>query len=405
MEEFGKILKEWLIDIGISPQLALWMRGIMIILFVILISIAANYIAKKIILAINSRIVKRTHTLWNRILFRKKVFSKLSHVISALVFYFSAKIVLSYYPSYMNLVQSASFIYITIIGMVVANSFMNASHEIYLHLPESKNRPIKGYIQVIKILIYFIGSIFILSIIIGKSPMALLAGFGAVAAILLVVFKDTITAFVSSIQLTSNEMLKPDDKIIMPKYNVDGDVMEIAMNTVKIRNFDQTILTISTNTLMLEPFTNVRGMIDSGSRLIRRSFFLDMKSIQLMSKDEGSQIAKKHFGKNILFNTSIEVIPEEMITNVSLLKKYIESYLKETPVILQEMKFIIRLLQPTDKGVPLEINAFCSITDDEAFENLISEITEHILAVIELFELHIFQSPSPIGTHSHFIVE
>ena len=405
LDDAGRFVIDWLMNIGLSHHYAILLRGIIIFLLVIISSIVANFIAKRIIISINSRIVKSTNNVWNKVLFKKKVFYKLSHFVSALIFYFSAHITLKYYPSYKILVQSASFIYMIIAGMVVTLSFINVSHSLYLQLSDAKSRPIKGYVQLVKIIIYFVSSILILSILIGKSPMTLLAGFGALAAVLLIVFKDSINAFSSSIQLSSNHMLKPGDKMIMPKYNIDGEVMEISMNIVKVKNSDNTIATISTNTLMAEPFTNFKGIYESGSRLIKRSFFIDLKTIHFLDKDELLKLKQNKFIPFEKISESIENAEETPKTNLSLFRNYIEYYLKNSTSIHQGYKFIIHHLQPTDKGVPVEICAYCTITKDEEYELFVSEITEHILAIVSEFELKIFQSPSPEQYHSHSLHE
>ena len=396
MQEIGIEIKQWLMDLGLTLHYAILVRGAIIILSVILLSIIANFIAKKIIILINSRIIKKTKNEWNTILFRRKVFSKLSHIISALVFYFAAHFTLRYYPSYMMIVKSAALTYMIVVGLIVINSFINAAHDIYSQLPYAKNRPIKGYIQLVKIIIYFIGGILILSVMIGKSPITLLAGLGALAAVLLVVFKDTITGFVSSIQLSSNKMLNPGDYMVMPKYNIDGEVMEISLSTVKIRNYDQTITTIATHTLIAEPFTNLKGIIESGNRLIKRSVFIDIKTVRFYSVEMLDKIKENEhlrlFLKNNLDESSFS---DKQLTNLGIFRKYLEFYLKQIPEIKTDMEFSVRHLQPTDKGIQTEIYLFCNAKNNAEFDNILSGIFEHILAIINEFGLKIFQSPSP----------
>ncbi len=397
MHEIGIAVKQWLIDTGLDPHNAILVRGAIAIISVILASIIANFVTKKIINAINSRVVKRTKNEWNTFLYRRKAFSKLSHIVSALVFYYAAHFTLRYYPSYMAIVKSAALTYMIVVGMIIINAFINAAHDIYSRMPYAKSRPIKGYIQLVKIIIYFIGGILILSVIIGKSPTTLLAGLGALAAVLLVVFKDTLTGFVASVQLSSNNMLKPGDYMIMPKYNIDGEVTEISLSTVKIRNYDQTITTIATHTLIVEPFTNLKGVIESGNRMIRRSIFIDIKTVRFCT-DEMLEKIKKSGQLKIFLDNNPDITStgsEIQLTNLSIFRKYLEFYLKQIPTIKPGLGFSVRHLQPTEKGIPTEIFTFCSHTKDVDYDNLLSELSEHILAIIKVFGLRVFQSPSP----------
>jgi len=306
----------------------------------------------------------------------------------------------------MMIVESASLTYMIVVGLVVINAFINAAHDIYAQLPYAKNRPIKGYIQLVKIIIYFIGGILILSVIIGKSPITLFAGLGALAAVLLVVFKDTITGFVASIQLSSNNMLKPGDYMVMPKYNIDGEVIEISLSTVKVRNYDQTITSISTHTLIAEPFTNLKGIIESGNRLIRRSIFIDIKTVRFCSDEMLDKIKENEHLKMFLENNfDSSSFSDKQLTNLGIFRKYLEYYLKQIPKIKTDMDFSVRHLQPTDKGIQTEIYAFYNENNIAEFDNVLSDIFEHILAIINEFGLKIFQSPSPEQYHSHSLHE
>ena len=288
------------------------------------------------------------------------------------------------------------------------SSFLSGLHDIYYTLPISKNRPISGYIQLVKIIFYFIGGILILSILFDKELGYFFTGLGAFAAVLLLVFKDTILGFVSSIQLSANNMVKPGDWISMPKQNTDGIVLEINLTTVKIQNWDKTISTIPTYSLISESFNNWKGMEESGGRRIKRHLNIDMKSIKFCDdeliqkfmkikllnkylKEKIQEITIENQKKNISSSDNLNL---RHLTNIGIFRKYIEEYLSNHPKIHNNMTFLIRQLQPTERGIPLEIYVFSKDQEWVAYEALQSDIFDHLLAILPEFELRVFQNPT-----------
>ncbi len=407
----GLKLKELLINWGLSNQYASLTKSAIIIIFIIILAFLAYVITNKILFRIIRGLVKKTKYSWDDIVFQQKVFKRLSHLVPAIIIYYFAEIGLSDFPDTAALVQSVTYIYMIFVGMLVLDAFLNALHEAYQTLPISNERPIKGYIQSIKIIIYAFGVIFILSVILGKSPGTLLASLGAIAAILLLVFKDTILGFVSSIQLSANQMVKPGDWITMPSRNADGTVMEITLNTVKVQNFDKTIVTVPTYALISESFQNWKGMEESGGRRIARSLHVDLKSItfcdaKMLDKFKKIKLIQKYIEEKQTeieeYNKQLNIddndrVSRRNLTNVGVFRKYVEIYLENHPRIHSSSSgytLIVRHLQPTEKGLPIQIYCFSKEQAWAVYEQIQADIFDHILAVASEFELSIFQNPS-----------
>jgi miniconductance mechanosensitive channel len=401
-------IKEILHGWGIEESLAHILNITFSVLIILLIAFIADLVTKKIILSSIARIVKKTENTWDDIILERKVFDKLSHFAPALTIYYLIGYLFLDFPKVAGIIQDGVLIAMVIIALMVINSFLKALHEIYLTLDIAKDRSIKGYIQVAHILFYSIGLILILSIIIGKSPVTLLAGLGAMAAVLILVFKDTIQGFMASIQLSANDMLKIGDWITMPKYNADGKVTEITLNTVKVQNGDKTISTIPTYSLVTDSFNNWRGMEEAGVRRIKRYVNIDMRSVKFCTPEMLEKFKKIKLLKIYIeerqkeintFNSENSVdetiaINGRRMTNLGVFRKYLEVYLKHHPLIHQELTFIIRHLQPTEVGIPIEILVFCKDNQLDVYENVQADIFDHILAAIPEFDLRVFQNPS-----------
>ena len=387
-------LELWLLNHGINETFAqLFKVGISLAVMIIL-ALIADFITQKIFLVSMARMAKRTKTEWDDLLIKHKFFHKLSHLAPALVVYLTIGIALyDYSPKLTLFIQALTKIYMIFIVLLVFNAFLNAVHEIYQGLPFAKNRPIKGYLQVVKILIYFFGGIVIVSIIINKNPASLLVGLGASAAVLMLVFKDTILGLVASIQLSANNLLKPGDWIEMPGRNIDGEVIEITLNTVKVQNSDRTINTIPTYALVTESFQNWRGMEESNGRRIRRSVLIDMKSIKFCTPEMIERYKMipilKDIDKLLIRSQNDNYRP----TNFGVFRKYIEFYLKQHPLINQQTTILVRHRQPTEHGIPMEVYCYSSEKNLYAYEEIQSDIFDHIIAFAHEFDIRIFQIP------------
>src|SRR6056297_751404 len=408
---FGLKLKELLLSLGLPESYASVIKIILIVLIVLFLSWLAYFIAKKILIHAINKIVRNTRNKWDNIIFNRKVLNRIAHLAPAIVIYYFAALGLNNYPEISSLIKSAANIYMIFVGMLVIDAFLSGVHNLYLTLPVSNERPIKGYIQTVKIIIYFIGTIFILSVILGKSPAALIAGLGAVAAILILVFKDTILGFVSSIQLSANKMVKPGDWISMPGRGADGIVKEITVNTVKVQNWDKTISTIPTYALINESFQNWKGMEQSKGRRIARALNIDIKSIkfcddEMLENFKRIKLIREYIEKKekeiAQFNkeqgiTNEDTVSRRRLTNIGIFRKYVEIYLEKNPKIRPNKPpyiIMIRHLQPTEKGLPIQIYAFSKEQQWAIYEQVQADIFDHILAVVPEFELRIFQNPS-----------
>lgn len=403
-----EIISDFFLSSGLSENLTNFLITAMLTIIVVGLAILADYIAKKILVSSIRHVFKRTKSTRDDILVKRKVFSRLSHLVPALIILYTADFIFGNYENFIGIVRSGCHIYIIIVILLVIDSFINALHEIYLTLPVSKNRPIKGYVQVVKIFVYFIAIIMILAVVFNQSPKGLLTGLGALAAVLLLVFKDTILGFVASIQLSANNMVKPGDWIEMPKYGADGTVMEISLNTVKVQNWDKTIATVPTYNLVSDSFTNWKGMEESGGRRIKRSINIDMQSVKFCTPEMIERFNKiqrlknyiqdktkeiKEFNKENNIDDSVLVNGRRM-TNLGIFRIYIEEYLKNHPKIHQDMTFLVRHLQPTEKGIPIEIYVFSNDQAWANYEAIQADIFDHILAVIPEFDLQVFQNPT-----------
>ena len=401
-------MDNWLVGLGMSQYLAIFVKIFFFLIVAVLLSYLSDIIVRKLIVSILTTIIKRSKTKIDDIFLERKVFNRLSHFAPAFVIFFLAPFVFNDYPALIKFVQNVAYVYMILIGLLVADSFMSALHEVYISLPISKHRPIKGYLQIVKIAIYFIAIILIISTIFGKSPKGLLAALGTAAAVLILVFKDTILGFVASIQLSANKMVKPGDWISMPDHNADGTVIEISLNTIKVQNWDNTITTIPTYACISESFYNWKGMEESGGRRIKRSVTIDMKSIkfctpEMIKKFKKIQILRDfiekkekeldaHNKKHKIDNSV--VVNGRRMTNVGVFRAYIGAYLHNHPKINNEMTSMVRQLQPTDKGLPLQIYVFSNDKRWVEYEKIQSDIFDHILAVAPEFDLRVFQNPS-----------
>jgi miniconductance mechanosensitive channel len=313
--------------------------------------------------------------------------------------------VLSDYPLVMGLAQKGLTIYMILIILLTLNAFLKGMNDIYLTLPVARGRSIKGYIQVGQIIFFSVTAILIISILTGTSPKALLTGLGAAAAILMLIFRDTILGLVAGVQLSANDMLRIGDWITMSKYGADGTVMEITLNTVKVRNFDKTITTLPTYALVSDSFINWRGTEDEGARRFKKYLSIDMKSVgycspQLLEKLSRIPSLQEYIARceaqPSATGMPVAKLHEGGFVNLTLFRKYIEGLLRHQEGIHPDLIQLVRQLQPTENGIPLEIIAFSEGTDSLVYEARQSDLFDHLLAVIPEFELRVFQRPTEI---------
>ena len=403
-----EIIKNWILEQGLDQTTAdLLARGLIFVLIVIL-SFIADLLAKRFILRGLTAIVNRTKTQWDDVFLRKKVFNRLAHLAPAMVIYLFISIPLEGYDLAIALISGIALIYMIAMAILALDAFLNASLDIYNTYDISNRIPIKGFIQVFKIIIYFISGIFIISILLNKTPIYLFSSLGALTAVLMFIFKDAILGFVAGIQLSANQMVANGDWISMPKYGADGDIVEIALTTVKVQNWDKTITTIPTYALITESFKNWRGMDESGGRRIKRSINIDMNTIQFCTEEMLNRFSKiqyisdyiKKMKKEVqVYNEQEQVDESNLVngrrmTNIGTFRAYVEAYLKNQPMINQEMTFLVRQLPPSEHGLPIEIYVFSKDKEWVKYESIQGNIFDHILAVVPEFDLQVYQNPS-----------
>ncbi len=405
---FEELIYKALIKWGMAENIAIIIKDIAGLTILIIVSIIAFFIAKKVITAVIHKFTKRTKTDWDDIMAKEKVFSRLAFFVPAFILLGSIPLVLSEYAVLTRVLQGAINIYIWIIIALMISSILLSINKIYETYESSKHKPIKGYLLFIRIIVWFITAICIVAILIGKNPGSIFVGLGALSAVLLLVFKDPIMGLVGSVQLSSNDMLRIGDWISMPAHNADGDVIDISLTTVKVQNWDKTISTIPTYSLISESFQNWRGMQESGGRRIKRSINIDMQSVKFCTQEmldkfsniqlisdfinEKQKELKEYNSKHNIDNSV--VVNGRRQTNLGVFRAYLERYLNNLPVISEDMTFIVRQLQPGDNGIPMEIYVFSKVQAWVDYEGIQSDIFDHILAVIPEFELTVFQSPT-----------
>ncbi len=386
-----------------GTYLEMFTVGVMV-LIIMFVAYIANFIVKRILLKIVALFVKTSRTKWDDILLENKFFSRLAHIAPALVFYFSAPLL----PDLTIFIERLSTAYILFSILTVIFSFLDSLVGIYRSYETSKQRPLKGYAQIIKIIVSMLLVIVIVSTLMGKNPMLLLGGLGAMTAVLLLIFKDTILGLVASVQISTSKMVQVGDWIEMPKYGADGDVLDISLYTIKVQNWDKTITTIPSYAMISDSFKNWRGMSESGGRRIKRSIFLDMTSIHFLSEDDIKEFDKFQMLQSYFkqkqneiteYNAEHHIDDSSMIngrhlTNIGTFRAYIVAYLKQHPNIHDKMTFLIRQLAPTEQGLPIEMYVFSNDQDWIRYEAIQSDIMDHLLAVIPLFGLRVYQNPT-----------
>ena len=401
------MMNETLLQFGVTVvMLDAMVRGSLILLVIFL-----SWIAYKISLGPLNRLLERmsshTRQQWDDVLVEKHVFQRLLNFIPLILIYVLTSPILSG-TKFLPLSQTVISVLFLIAGMMTVDALLNALVKVYDNSEIAKEISITAFVQVFKLVLYFVTGILLLSLVLQKTPLYFLSGLGALTAVLMFVFKDILLGFIAGIQLIVNKMVAPKDWIEMPKYGADGDVIEITLTTVKVQNFDNTITTIPTYALINESFKNWRNMNVSGGRRIKRYVNIDLNSIkfcdtemlerfkriQLISKnieDRKEEIKVHNLEHNVDEST---LVNGRRLTNIGVFRSYVEAYLRQHPMIHNDMTFLIRQLSPKENGLPIEIYVFCKNTEWSVYESVQADIFDHILAVVPEFDLRVFQEPS-----------
>ncbi|MEI6683386.1 MAG: mechanosensitive ion channel domain-containing protein [Bacteroidota bacterium] len=384
----NKGLESTLVNMGFSVRFAEYMADFSSLIIILIASVIVYYIAKYIINKFLKRLVERSVSKWDDHLYEQKVFTRLAMLLPPLVLKVSLSPSISKYPEAIHFIELGLHLYMTWIILLVAVSFLNAVYHIYGDLDISDSKPIKGYVQIGKIITYVVGGIAMISVVIGQSPLTLLAGLGAMSAVIMLIFKDSLLGFVAGVQLSNNKMLHIGDWITMPKFNTDGTVIDISLVTVKVRNFDNSVSCIPTYTLVTDSFQNWRSMNEAGGRRMKRSVLIDIGTITFMDQSKFDTLRE-----NGIIIAEPQA-PEGRITNLGLFRIYILDYLRNIPNLNKDASLMVRIQQPTENGLPLELYGYFISPDLSSFEDFQALLFEHILAVLPEFGLKAFQRPS-----------
>ena len=368
----------------------------------------ANLLARRYLVRLVERLTAKSPIDWDDVVAQHGVFRRLAHLVPLAIVYFGIDLVPNVPSGVYSTIENIVLVLMVWTVMRSADGLLNAVGQIYEGLPMAKDRPIRGFLQLFKIFLYVLGAILIVAIAIGQSPLVLLGGFGAMTAVLLLVFKDTILSVVASIQIASNDMIRIGDWVEMPKYGADGDVIEIALHTVKIQNWDKTVTTIPTHAFISDWFRNWRYMSEAGGRRIRRDLYVDQSTIRFLTAEEVDRAKRFELLRDYVAekeerlaeaNRSVEEEDEDPVnarrlTNIGTFRAYVFSYLKSHPLIRQDMTLLVRQREPTPDGLPIQIYCFTATTKWAEYEGIQSDIFDHLLAIVPEFGLRVFQHPS-----------
>ena len=407
------VVDEWMYgvlrELGFSVETAdVWDRWV-VLGFIVAIAFVSDFVCRQLLLRVVKRIVARTKATWDDILFEDRVLRRLCHIVPPVLIYFLLPLAFPPESGMVAFVLKLLLIYVIAVVLRFVNAFLKALHDVADQKEELQGKPLKGLMQTGQVIAFFVCIILIISILIDKSPARLLAGLGASAAILMLVFKDSIMGLVSGIQLTANDMLHVGDWISMSKYGVNGRVTEVTLNTVKVRNWDNTIVTVPPYLLISDSFQNWRPMQDSGGRRVMRSVNIDMNSVRFCTPEMLDRFRKIRLLKDYIDETErliaesneqagVENDPEPVNglhqTNLGVFRAYLERYLRSLAGINQEMMLMVGQLQPTEKGLPVELYFFSKVTEWTVYEKVQADVFDHVLAVIPEFGLRVFQNPA-----------
>ena len=386
MVNLGSWMNKILVGWGVDAKIANTFDEMIIAVLLIAVAVGVDYLCQYIFVGSVRKLSEKSHYFWDTLLIKRRVIHNLVHAIPGILVYTLLPMAFIRGKELLLISQKVCAVYIVFVLLLAINGFILVAMDIYNHREVSKNRSIKGFVQVLPVLAFFIGGIVIIAILVNKSPATLFAGLGASAAILMLVFKDTILGFVAGIQLSANDMLRPGDWITVPGSNANGIVQEITLNTVKIQNFDNTISTIPPYTLVNNSFQNWRGMVESGGRRVMKSIFLDLNTIKFCTPEMLDNMRKE-------IPLLADYKPDEGVTptNSQMFRVYVERYLTSLPVVNTDLDLIISQLQSTEYGVPIQIYFFSRNKVWKEYERIQSDIFDHFFAMIPLFELKVYQ--------------
>jgi len=412
---------QWLVDYLTSAFVSLlgendlveiwapWVSRWLVTFLILVLAWLMNHLAKGFMLRFLRFCIKNSKTQWDDKLVQRNLFHRLSHLAPIIVISFFLPQIWVGHPTAVGLIDAFSQIYTMLVVLLVVQALLDAFHDVYRTFEWSKQVPIYSFIQAIKLIVYMVGAVFIVAKLMGKDPSVIFGSLGALTAVLMLVFKDSILGFAAGIHLTTNKMLSLGDWLEMPKYGADGDVIEIGLTTVKVQNFDKTITTLPTYTLISDAFKNWRGMSESPGRRIKRSILIDLNSIRFCDEALLESLASiqaisgyirekqkevQAFNQQLDTGGSDHPANGRRLTNIGTFRAYLVAFLRQHPLINQEMTLLVRQLEPTPRGLPLQIYVFSSDKRWVEYEGIVSDLFDHILSVMKEFDLRAYQEPS-----------
>ena len=412
MERFVHMLYDYLISVGATSATAKYINLLALLIALLVVLLIVDMIVRKILLTMFSTLAQKSKSNFDDLMVANKVFRNIAHIIPLLIAIEFVPYVFIDFPFFEKIILKALEVFAVVLTLWIVRSLLNTFKDYLKTLPRLKDKPIDSYIQVFMIFAWLGGFVFAFAIITGTEVWKFLTAFGAASAVILLIFKDTILGFVASIQVSINDMVRIGDWITFEKYGADGDVIEINLATVKVQNFDKTITTIPTYALISDSFKNWRGMTDSGGRRIKRALIIKLDSIKYLSKDEVVKLKDIELINNYLetrqnkieaYNTDNKINKELLIngrnlTNIGVFRKYIDAYINSLSSINKEMTIMVRHLEPTTQGIPIEVYAFSADKRWANYEYIMADIFDHLLASVSYFGLELFELPN----HSSF---
>ena len=387
METINDTITMWLQQLGVQPESMGAVHRIVAVAGILLLAYVAHWLCRKVVVTTVKKLTSKTQNKWDDYLFNDRVLNDFCHMVPPIVITALIPFAFPSEPMTLAFVLKICWIYITIVVVRLICTFLTSLYTISSEHEKLKERSMKGFYQMMKLIVICVGTIIIISTLIDKDPVKILTGLGASAAILTLVFKDTIMGLVAGVQLTANDMLRPGDWITMPKYGADGSVLEVTLTTVKVQNWDKTISTIPPYALVNDSFQNWRGMQESGGRRVKRSINIDMHTVRFCTPEELETFRKEEWMQGFEATGKEEV-------NLYVFRHYLEHYLRTHPKVNQNLTLMIRQLQPTAEGMPIELYFFSDGTEWIPYERLQAEVFDHLLATVHQFGLKVFQSPT-----------
>ena len=387
MEHIDEEIARLLLDLGIDKANLNWTTRVTMILAILLISYIVTKLFRHALIPAVRKITAKTKATWDDYLFNDDMLHSFSRMIPPIMFYLLLPFVFDGYPHVLAILLKACLIYLIVVTLMLIRSFLKSIYEISSEHEALRYRPLKGIYQMVLLLAIAVGIILIISILIDQNAATILAGLGASAAVLMLIFKDSILGLVAGVQLSANDMLRPGDWVTMAKYGADGYVLEVSLTTVKVQNFDKTITTIPPYALVSDSFQNWRGMWENGSRRIKRSLYIDMTTVRFCTGEEVRNYVEKGW---------IEAPEEggEPMVNLQAYRMYLLAYLQKNPKVNHDMMIMVRQLQPTPEGLPLEVYCFADTIEWLTYEAIQNDLFNHFIAVLPRFGLRVYQHPS-----------